>query len=284
MSHFVAETSFVRVAPLRYRGQIGGDWAQGRGALGGLVAAILARALEDAAPNGLRLTTLTTAFLLPATAGPAEVTVELVRVGRNVATARASLVRDDAVLATALATLTRPRDAALAHDALPAPAVPAPEDVPDGPDAHYYPGFARRFSFRQCLGSPPFEGATTNRPTEARIGGWCRLEEPDAAVDRAQVVTLLDAWPPAATALSPGWCPVASIELTCHFLVDLPHAGIAPGSWLLFDARSRHVGGGLCDETATLWSRDGRALATARQLIAIFPVDAAARPTRRYGG
>lgn len=269
---FTRASTFERIAPGRHRGDVDPAWAQGRGAVGGLVAAILVRALEADAPEGLGVTTLTLAFTAPATPGPATVETEVVRAGRTVATLRASLLRDGVICATALATLTRPRESALAHDGLVMPVVPPPGEVPDGPEPHYYPDFARRFcEFRQCLGPLPFGGGH-----EARVGGWCRMREP-TPVDRALVSLMLDAWPPAAAALSPGWCPVASIELTAHF-VALPDPR---PDWLFFEATSRHVRGGLAEETATLWSPGGRALATARQLIAMFPPDPASTPQPR---
>lgn len=263
---FADASRFARARPGEHLGAIDAEWAQGRGAYGGLVAAILARALSEELAGGQSLVTLTAALAAPASAGPARVTTEIVRAGRNVSTLRASLERDGSVIATALATAARGRDEAWRHDALAMPEVAPPEEVADGPREHYIPAFARFFEFRQCLGPVPFSGAR-----EARVGGWCRLREDPAGegpIDSALACALLDAWPPAAVALSPAWCPVASIEIRYDFFATGP-----PG-WALFDAQAHHVGGGLADESATLWSRDGRVVATACQRIAIFPPSA----------
>lgn len=268
VTSFVQASSFARVSPGEHRGVIDAGWAQGRGAYGGLVAAILARAIEADAPSGQALVTITAVFCAPATEGPARVRVEAVRSGRNVSTLRASLVRDEAgseiVLATALATTARPREAALAHRGLVMPEVPPADGLADGPDEHYIPPFARRFSFRQCVGPRPFSGGS-----EARVGGWCRLEEESVTLDAALACAILDAWPPAAVGLSPAWCPVASIELTYHFLAPLPRA--LGKAWVFYDARSTHVAGGMADEQATLYLASGEPIATSRQLIALFP-------------
>ena len=264
---FRAASTFERVAPGEHRGVIDADWAQGRGIYGGLVSAIVARALEADAPPGHALVTLTAAFCAPATAGPALVRTEVVRAGRNVSTMRASLEREGLTLATTLATLARPREGALAHRGLSMPGVPPPDAVADGPAEHYFPAFARRFEFRQCVGPIPFSGAT-----EARVGGWCRLAEDDPTLDASLVLAILDAWPPAAVALSAGWCPVASIDLTVHVLASLPRT--IDRQWLFFDATSRHAGGGMAEETATLFTEPGEPIATCRQLIAIFPPEA----------
>jgi acyl-CoA thioesterase len=271
---FTRVSRFDRVAPFEHRGEVDAQWAQGPGAYGGLVAAILARAIETDAPRDQSLVTLNAAFCAPATPGPARVTTEIVRTGRNVSTLRASLVRDEVTLATAQATVARRRESAFALDTLTMPTVPAPEDVPDGPEEHYIPAFTRAFSFRQCLGPVPFSGGD-----EARVGGWCRIEEDDVPVDAALLAALLDAWPPAAVGRSPGWCPVASIEIGYHFLAPLPAPSDEKRPWLFYEAVARHVSGGLADESAVIWTRDGRPLATTRQLVAIFP--ATSRPDPR---
>ncbi len=227
---------------------------------------MLVRALEAEAPRGQTVTTLTAAFTAPATEGAAAIHVEPVRSGRNVSTFRGSLVRDETVLATALATLARPREGALEHHARPMPDAPEPLATADGPSEHYIPPFARRFSFRQTHGPRPFSGGR-----EARVAGWCRLHEEGVPFDAALVCAILDAWPPAAVGLSPSWCPVASVELTYHFFAPLP--AISGDAWVFYDAHAGHVSGGLADEHATLWTADGRPLATSRQLIALFPAE-----------
>jgi acyl-CoA thioesterase len=266
---FAKVSAFAARGPFEHEGEIDAGWAQGPGAYGGLVAAILARALQTDAPRDQALVTMSTVFCAPATAGPARVRTEIVRTGRNVSTLRASMEREGVVLSTALATVARRRESTLAHDGLVMPTVPPPEQVPDGPEEHYIPPFTRAFGFRQCLGPVPFSGGS-----EARVGGWCRLEEDDVPVDAALVCAMLDAWPPAAVALSPGWCPVASIEIGYHFLAPFPNLSAERRPWLFHDASARYVSSGMADETAVLWSRDGRPLATARQLVAIFPPSA----------
>jgi acyl-CoA thioesterase len=263
VTSFAAASSFEQVAPGDHRGEIDAAWAQGRGVYGGLVTALLVRAIEHEAPRGQAIASIHVLFLAPATAGPARIRIEAIRVGRNVSAVRAELLRDDQPLATALATLARPREGALAHDTLSIPDAPLVDRVADGPAEHYIPAFARRFAFRQTHGPRPFSGGA-----EARVAGWCRIVEENVPIDAALACAVLDAWPPAAVAVSPSWCPVASVELTVQFLAPLP---IAASDWLFYDASATHVSGGLADERATLWTSEGTPIATARQLIAIFP-------------
>lgn len=265
MSAFARATALTPRDDGALLGHVEEGWAQGRAVFGGVAAALLVRGIEAHAPPGHRLVRLTTSFCAALAAGPVEVRAEVLRAGRNVSTARASLCNVGGPLAaTCLATLARPRGpGALAHHGAQMPRVPPPEEVADGPEEHYFPAFAQHFAFRQCVGPRPFSGAA-----EARLGGWCALREP-APLDAALVCALADAWPPAAVTRAEGWYHVASLEMSVHFLVPLPapqHEG-----WVYFDAASDHVEGGLAGERAVLYGRDGTAIATAQQVISLLP-------------
>lgn len=278
MSSFLSATRLTRLAAGSYRSDCDATWAQGRGLYGGLVAALFTRALEAEAGAGQRLVRMTTCFTSPFAPGPAELVVTPVRTGRNVSVLRGVLtnVGADAPAASCLATLARPRPSSLVHHALTVPKVPPPEALADGPRELYLPTFASRFEFRQCLGPAPFSGAA-----QARVGGWCRSRE-GAPFDPALVVALLDAWSPAAVGVAPAWCPVASLEMTVHFLVPLPDASARSDEWLLYDASCDHIEGGLADERAVIFDARGAPLATAQQLVALLPGEA--RPTDPRSG
>ena len=65
----------------------------------------------------------------------------------------------------------------------------------------------------------------------------------------------------------PRWAPCASIDLYVQMHAVLDGTRV---DWLGYESRSHHVEGGYADERATLYFADGRAIATARQLIAIY--------------
>lgn len=263
----------TRLTPLgggRHRVECDASWKQGRGVYGGLTAALFVRALEAEAAGGQRLVRVTISFTAPLPEGPAEVRVTPVRRARNVSVLSADLVTlgEGVVVASCLATLARPRpQSTLEHHGWVMPATPPVDATPDGPSELYLPAFTSHLELRQSVGARSFAGEGP-----ARIGGYCRLREPCHA-DPALVAALLDAWPPAAVALSPERCSVASLELSVHFLVPIPRVETEPRArpWFFFDASSDHVEGGLADERAVLFDEHGRALATAHQLIALFP-------------
>lgn len=265
MTSFAGTTHLTPLGGARYGAQADESWLQGRGAYGGLVAALLVRAMEHELADGLRLARITTAFCAPLLPGPIEIEVEVVRAGRNVSTLAARLRGGGSdggpVVAIAQATASRAREHPMTLVA-PMPPMPSVDAVSDGPEEHYIPVFAKRFSFRQCIGPRPFSGEGPGT-----VGGWCRLNE-DGPIDGPLLVALLDAWPPAAVGLSPGWCPVASLEMSVEFEASAP---IAAGTWLFYQARCERIGDGLADERSTLHAADGTRLASAQQLIALLP-------------
>jgi acyl-CoA thioesterase len=267
-SSFEEITRIERLGAGRHRASCDASWMQGRGLYGGLAAALLARALEAEAATGQRIARMTTSFVAPFPPGECTINTTSVRRGRNVSAVRAELVSSlsGETIATCLATLARPRaSAALVHRALALPLIPLPDHVSDGPAELYLPTFASHFELRQCVGPRSFSGGA-----EARVGGWCRMRAP-GPLDAARLVAILDAWPPAAVGVSPGWCPVASLEMTVHFLVPLPPEREAASDWLFFEARCDHAEGGLADERAVIFDARGTPLATAQQLVALLP-------------
>lgn len=258
---FDVASRFARRGDGRFAGALDEGWYQGRGAYGGLVAAILARAIE-AEHEEQRLRTLHVSFCAPATAGEAEVHVEPIRRGRSVSTARASMRRADETIASAVATLAKPRKDKLGYRARPMPPLRPPRTVADGPEALYLPAFCAHFELRQALGPAAFSGGA-----HAYVAGWCRPRVPTPP-SAALVIALLDAWAPAIVATSNEWIGAASVDQTISLLAPLPR--VADDAWYAFEARATYAADGYADEEASLFTEDGTPLASARQLIAIF--------------
>ena len=259
---FGVASAFERGDDGVYRGALSEDWYQGRAVYGGLTAAILERAMETEAGQGRPLRSFHATFCAPATAGPAEVRVHVMRAGRSVAFVRSELVRDGEPLALATATFARERRSAIEGGDAPRLELPPVESVADGPEALYIPAFCRYFEFRQALGHPSFSGGP-----EAHVGGWCRARGEPVAIGAPLVLALLDAWAPAALSRHPRWAPCASIDMFVQLHASLDGSEVG---WLGYEARSHHVESGYADERATLYFEDGRPIASARQLIAIF--------------
>lgn len=261
-----------RVDAGRFSATLGEDWYQGRGVYGGLVAALLSRAMTDAlgAPDK-PLRTVHLSFAAPATAGEVEIDVEPLRVGRSVGVLRGRMRRGETVIAAGQGTFAADRPVDFGFEQSLAPPFPPAETVPDGPPALYIPEFCRYFEFRQCEGPASFSGGM-----RAHLGGWCRPREATPMCAEL-VLALLDSWAPAALCRRAEWAPAASVDLSA----DLPARfdGVADDELCMYMADSRVARGGYADERAALWSAQGKWLGRARQLIALFDP-----PTEGDGG
>ena len=239
-------------------------WAQGPGVYGGIQAALMLSAMDDVVDDPLRSPrTLTVHFARRARGGAGRVQVEVVRQGRVLTHLRASLFCDQQEVATAIGTFAAARDQVGLDRAPPAPHVPDWDSLSETQHGMIPPVFTSKLAFRDVFGTP-FTGKAT-----AELGGWGRFVDP-SPMNPAHVVALIDAWAPAALACFESPVPGASVDLSIHL-----HHGASPlpeldGTPCLFYAKSEAITDGYSEERASLWSVDGRLLATCRQNIVIF--------------
>ncbi len=252
------------------RGHLGEGWLIGRGINGGVLMAlgVAAAASGLAAVGHPDLLTWGAHFLSAAPAGPVEVRVEVLRVGRTVSTAEMRVVqRDDEGRAHERVRMTG--TFGTLDRAEPVHRAPAPPSMP-GPD-ECLP--ARRDGSPVAQGivlldrmdariDPSTAGFAMGRPTgRGVIRAWLRLRdgrEPDVTM----LPWAVDALMPVSFDLgAPGWAP--TMELSGQ-LLGRP----APG-WLLAELTTDTVVGDLLVEDACLWDSTGRLVARSRQLAGV---------------
>lgn len=263
MTHpFVEAYTWQPEAPGRWKGGFTRPWFQGRGAYGGLVAAVLLRGMTEVVGDALRaVRTLTVHFCAPAVEGESTLHAERVRAGFTVSHATARIVQGEQTVALASATFAAGRHDATAYCDLVAPSLPAPAEVAPVPDGVGMPAFADFFEFRFAPEAVPFASSEV-----ARLAGYIRPRAP-LQLDPMLTVGLIDAFPPAAFARLDGPRGAASVDFRVQFFS--PSDAADDTAWAL-DLRSRWARDGLTDETATLWSPSGRLIARCDQLIALL--------------
>ena len=231
--------------------EIGQHWLQGRTAYGGASAAI-ALAAAKAEVDGLPpLRSAQIAFVGPL-AGTVGATPTLLRRGKNSAFVGVDIVGDDGLGLRALFLFMSPRESALAHNALPMPDVPmgdAPIDT-----AKAGPGF---------LGN--FEVMAWQRG-HGSLHGWRRLRDRTALDPEIELIAIADALPPAAMSLIDGWGPLS----TTTWQVNVIDAAPSAEGWFLLESIADQAADGASAQRMTIWNRDGRAVATATQSVALF--------------
>ena len=256
----LAAASELTATPTGLHWQVPDGWQQGRGAFGGLVLAVLLRAIERAEPDPARHTRALTGDLCgPVLPGPAELRVEVLRRGNNLSNIDARLLQSGEVTARASAVLSAPRAAAISWKDPPSPPLaPAWPDLPELTLAPPLgPVFASRFIYRSARPFAAGDGVHTL--------GWLRLRRPPAVLDAPAIVAMLDAWWPASFAGAAR--PMATVSFTAELLVA--PATVPSDVPLLYRGRVAAVRDGFCVEFRELW-QGGQLVAMNQQTFAVL--------------
>jgi hypothetical protein len=206
-------TAVERIDERTWSAVVPDRWQQGKGAFGGVVIGMLARAM-GATERGRRLRSLSAELCAPAMPGPARIAVDVLRRGGSMTFLEARLVQEAAVVARASGSFASARNVAPAGIVAPAIAIPRWQDAPVVAAEGLGPAFAQHYEFR-LTGPTPFAGST-----EPRASGFVRPKNVPAAYDAPAVCALLDAWWPTAYTLASGPRGVATVGYTMQLLTD----------------------------------------------------------------
>lgn len=241
-------------------------WQQGRGVYGGWSLAVLVRAVEhharelgDARP----LRSITAALPSAALVGPAEVSVEPVRLGKGLSTVTAKLVQDGEVRALATILLARDRaPEAAAFCELSPPSLRPFDATPVIPMGEFGPVFSRHFEYRTD-GPYPFTAGK-----EARVTGWIRAKRAGDLSKSAFVVALADAYWPATFSRATAPFPIGTVAFTLQTTTSLDALELdAP---LAYRAHTWIQAEGFFVEQRELWTKDGVLVALNQQTFAVI--------------
>ncbi|MFZ9405714.1 MAG: thioesterase family protein [Burkholderiaceae bacterium] len=261
MSHFDQETRVVARSDDLYQGTVSPQWSIGNNPNGGYLLAIALDALQQRLPEQPDPLSVTVHYFKPGLAGqPCEVRTQLLKRGRQVSSARATLYQEGEARFEVIAVLGALGDGADTPITLPAPAIPAPEAC------------TPRSGFSQGLESLPLlerleirlhpEEAEPGQAGKAQVSGWIRLRDGRAPDTRAAIL-FADAFPPSVFGLlgAVGWVP--TVELTVH-VRRRPAAG-----WMLGQFRTLDLSDGRMIEDGWVWDSQGQLVVQSRQLALV---------------
>lgn len=265
MSHeFDVATALRPTGPGRYAVTLDEVWGVGEGLLnGGYLMALGARAALADGPHTDPLVVSAT-FLRPIPAGPAVVSVQVLRIGRTVSSYRVSVGSDEGSPGVDLQVTAATLDSVPpVWSDLPPPTIAAPDQClrmgARGAGATP-PGLTTVLDYAF---DPPTSGFLRDEPgDEPVLNLWLRFAD-GREIDPLGLVLLCDACPPVPFAMGAyGWAPTISMQV-------LVRARPAPG-WCQLQARARLIGGGFSDEEVAVWDSTGTLVAQGRQ-IAVPP-------------
>jgi len=232
----------------RFSAEIEDGWQQGRGAFGGLVLALLARAMERVETDPTRrLRTLSGEICGPVLPGPVVLEVATLRRGSSATYLDARLLQFDAVLARASATFSAVRKVEAEALSPPPPALeslagldPLPVEPPLGP------AFARAFEYRSP-GPYPYSGSDSRE-----LIGSILLRQPPPRIDAPTVIAYADAWWPCWLSTQDRPRGTATIHFNAQLVID--PATLDPQAPLVHLARLHTQSDGYLVEFRELWS------------------------------
>jgi acyl-CoA thioesterase len=272
VSQFDDDTAVAAAGPKRWHAHFTNRWNIGDKPNGGYILATAVRAMQselraqgdDQHPDPL---SVTAHYLRPGTPD-ADVVIdtEMIRVGRQFATIRATLSQAGKERIAALATFGN-LDALQTNAAGPSATTLCPPELPDPSTClarePLTPGLPSMHEQMVTLLHPNSGWMTGQRSGRAEISGWLGFadgREPDVL----SLPLFADAMPPAVFELMdrPSWVP--TIELTVHV-----RARPAPGL-LRTVFRTNNLRDGLLDEEGEVWDSEGRLVAQSRQLAMLL--------------
>lgn len=247
--------------------EVPASWLQGRTIFGGLLGALLQRAMIGLVPADREPRSLQVALIAPVVPGRVDLEVEILRSGRSVTHASARLLQDAQVRAAAFGAFGVARPGRLRVEGLPAPQTPRPEDVPPMPELPHLPAFVQHFDFRYTSARVPFTGVAGRE-----LGGWCRPCG-EGRIDGATLAAITDAWPGSVLPNLSAPAPASTVSWTMDFAPGL--AAADPDAWWQYEAHTEAAGDGYALSRAYVWDASGRLAVASRQVLAVFE---AARP------
>lgn len=256
------------VDSLRYA--IGDDWLQGRTCFGGLVSALAAHAMREKAgvnwPAPVSLLALQTSFVAPVGPGDIDVSVNVLRQGKNVCQVLAHVRQRGQVVAVLMGSYGAARASALKTRR------PAPQALPHSAEALQPlpqraaepPSFLQHFELRWAAGPPPFSGGSGWHSSQ-----FIRLRDPGLTSIPGELLAVLlaDLAPTPVMGQLSHHAPNSSVSWALELRVL---AAPAVDGWWRADNESLLVEDGYVNHTARLWSPDDRLAGFGTQVVAVF--------------
>jgi acyl-CoA thioesterase len=260
---FLADTGLRPLGPGRFEATITQRWWIVLGPNGGLLAALLLRAVQagveraDVVPR-----TMTIQYLAAPVPGPVELVVDVERAGRRVTFVAVQMVQDGKRLCQARVVLATDLGDDHAMADLRMPEVPGPAELPlwqDHENGEARKRWQRRIAFDR----------------DGVAGGWLRMEPP-VPLDHPGLACMCDNWPPSIRThrgrlADADRIHTTTLELTVYFRTA--RIEVRPEDPCLVILRSQTAAEGFHQEDGEVWSPDGRLLATSRQLAIMFVRD-----------
>lgn len=244
------------------------DWQQGRTTFGGLISTLAVQAMRDVAgagwPDAVRLRALQTSFIGPVDRGPVQVSVQVLREGKNVRQIQALVQQAGQTAALLLGVFGVDRETAVPVASPPQPATR--NTAADATQVPFMPGvspnFLQHIEGRWSEGAVPFTGGDA---WHSHI--HLRLREGPIAPELLTVL-LADVPPTPVLGRFTQRTPASSVswELELRPVAQAPD----PDAWWRVDTEVIAAAGGYVNQVSRLWTPAGELAALGYQVVAVY--------------
>lgn len=259
---FEVATKLEPAGPNRWSARTSDAYWNMVGPFGGIVGALLFKsAFEHPDREGEPLA-LTVNFCAAIAKGELEIISQPARTNRSTQHFTMTMLQGGECVATATAMFGS-RPATFAHRLAEPPEVPAFEKLQRAPVPGS--GWTQRYDLRFAEGTPYWTNQAAE-PTPARSTLWI-AQDPARRLDFVALAALTDVFFGRIIHVRQRMVPFGTVTLTSYFHAteaDLAEIGTSP---ILGAADARIFDRGYHDQSAELWSKDGRLLATSHQLV-----------------
>lgn len=243
---------------------IPGTWGQGRATFGGLVAAMVYKVLASRAAEDQLIRSLAISFVGPAPQGPVKIETQLLRQGKNVSQWSASMLANNEVVLSVLASFGSPRESYVDLDSEEPTSYPQPEELKPFPYIEgLTPEFTQHYDYCWAEGDMPYSNGK-----KRKMGGWIRSKSESSKLTVEDILGFVDAWPPILLSFLNRPAPGSSLTWTIEFIQ--PSSTQAVNEWFQYEAIAEHAKDGYGHFSANLYDRRGKLVAISRQSVVVF--------------
>ncbi|MBS0448667.1 MAG: thioesterase family protein [Proteobacteria bacterium] len=247
-----------------YTGQTTTPYANMVGPYGGTTCAVLLNAALLHPERQGDPISLTVNFASPIAGGGFEIEARPVRTNRSTQHWSMQMRQADGVVATATAVLALRRETWSAAEAV-APADVQPAASLARADTRGRPAWTQRYDMRFADGDlPPVFDSVEQPHSRSRL--WMR-DDPPRPLDFASLAALCDGFFPRIFLRRRMLTPIGTVSLTSYFHADAAALAAQADRHVLGTARAQAYRNGYFDQSAEVWSDDGRLLASTHQIV-----------------
>jgi acyl-CoA thioesterase len=260
--------ALAETAPGRYTARTHPAYANAVGPFGGVTAALLLNAaLKHPQALGEPISQ-TVHFAAPITDEPLQIDANPVRTNRSTQHWIVQAFQHGLLVAMCTAVFAVRRDTWSAVDARFPGNLPPPDQL-SPLQWSKQPPFTHCYDLRYISGMVSLDQAMRDGPQEqphAESSLWVR-DEPPRALDFASLASLCDVFFPRVFVRRQRWTPIGTVTMTSYFHADSQTLAQIGSAHVLGCARAQVYQNGFFDQSAELWSADGKLLATTHQMV-----------------